>query len=204
VHTIVLFIHRLGGSQVGRQGIPLENLVYTLCWKDHLGIKQYLQWKRWFIGCRRRNQLNHLQIKPSLHIFKVSLQIHVLSTQATALVMHRFWSHEGGSPKYSVGSGGVVKEGFVMHTLQDFVKMMGAMLCQVCLKGVDRAGTTLVVCGLCDAPSYHLQCNTCVTYTGDAERKDDLQAVPQHQAQSVSGWTRPTVPNLLGLRHGHQ
>lgn len=86
-----------------------------------------------------------------------------------------------------MGSGGVVKEGFVMHTSQDFVKMMGAMLCQVCLKGVDRAGTTLVVCGLCDAPSYHLQCNTCVTYTGDAERKDDLQAVPQHQAQSVSG-----------------
>jgi hypothetical protein len=56
----------------------------------------------------------------------------------------------------------------LMHTSQDFVKMRGAMLCQVCLKSVDRAGTTLVVCEMCEAP-YHLQCHTCVTYTGDAE-----------------------------------
>jgi len=56
----------------------------------------------------------------------------------------------------------------LMHTSQDFVKMTGSMLCQVCLKSVDRVGKTLVVCGLCDAP-YHLQCNTCVTYKDDAE-----------------------------------
>jgi hypothetical protein len=56
----------------------------------------------------------------------------------------------------------------LMCTSQDFVKMKGAMLCQVCMKGVDRPGTTIVLCGMCEAP-YHLQCSTCVTYTGDPE-----------------------------------